>query len=570
MRFIFLFFITFIGFGFANPLTTSNSIEQEIQNSLDYRLYGKNKSIVSNLYARNGYQPLWVGANNRHKLAQLLDALSNPLFNYKEKDLGQNTLKKLFYKLDNNQIRPSKQVAAYGRLDVALTDSFVSLVRFIVEGDVDWNLVQRKIASLKESSDIKSAWEMNPKSFPDQNTMANAVISGDIRGYLESLLPLEKRYKELVQLLNKYRLMPQLPEIPYAHEDLKIGDKSPRVTQVKQLLQMLGDYPKGLAINDIYDVTTANAVARYQQRYNIEKTGKVDKITNYYMNQPLDKHLQSIATNLDKTKLYPKSFEEEHVIVNIPHYRLDYIYQDRNLFHSKLVLGRIDRPTPLFNDKIQYLVINPTWTIPDSLIKRDLIGVLRENPNYLKENNIKAFSGNNEVQVTARDLAPYEHSQRNVPYRFVQYPGDNNALGRVKFMFPNRYAVYLHDTDNKDLFNRRYRVYSSGCVRVENPFEFTNILLRNNSDSYPPERIEQILSTNEPTTVRLTKHIPVHLLYFTVHKRDAMAFFDYDIYMYDQIIFESTQGNYKQTFKVPEKRMISVEKNAREDTSAAP
>jgi len=570
VRFIILSFIVSFNIVFASPFASSSSIEQEIQNSLQYRLHGKNKSIVSNLYAQNGYKPLWVGANNRHKLAQLLDALNNPLFNYKEKDFGQNKLKKLFYRLDNNEIKPSRQIAAYARLDVALSDSFVSLVSFIVEGDVDWNLVKRKIASLKDSSDIKSAWELTPKSFPNQNVMANAILNGDIRGYLESLLPLEKRYKELVQLLVQYRSMPQLAEIPYAHEDLKIGDKSPRVAQVKQLLQMLGDYPKTLPINNIYDATTANAVARYQQRYNIKRTGKVDKVTNYYMNQPLDKHLQSIATNLDKTKLYPKSFEEEHVIVNIPHYRLDYFYQDRNLFQSKIVLGRIDRPTPLFSDKIQYLVINPTWTIPDSLIKKDLIGVLRENPNYLKENNIKAFSGNNEVEITARDLAPYEHDSRNVPYRFVQYPGDNNALGRVKFMFPNRYAVYLHDTDNKDLFSRRYRVYSSGCVRVENPFELTNILLRNNTETYPPERINQIISTNEPTTIRLSKHIPVHMLYFTVHKRDGMAFFDYDIYMYDQIIYESTQGNYKQTFKVPEKRMISVEKNARAESSAAP
>ncbi len=139
-----------------------------------------------------------------------------------------------------------------------------------------------------------------------------------------------------------------------------------------------------------------------------------------------------------------------------------------------VVVGRIDRPTPLFSDEIRFMVLNPTWTIPDNLIKRDLIHVLRENPMYLKENNIHAFRGNNEVQVTQEMLDPYEKSERKVPYRFVQYPGDNNALGRVKFMFPNKYDVYLHDTDNKSLLERRYKIYSSGCVRLEKPFDLVS------------------------------------------------------------------------------------------------
>jgi murein L,D-transpeptidase YcbB/YkuD len=227
-----------------------------------------------------------------------------------------------------------------------------------------------------------------------------------------------------------------------------------------------------------------------------------------------------------------------------------------------IVVGRLDRPTPLFSNSIKYMVVNPTWTIPDNLIKRDLIHVLRENPMYLEENNIHVFSGKKEIEVTQEMLDPYEESEKRVPYRFVQYPGDNNALGRIKFMFPNKYAVYLHDTDNKSLLTRRYKVYSSGCMRVDKPFDLMDILLEDAKKSYSRSDIEEIIATDKPKTIRLRKAIPVHILYFTVYEEDGLAYFKNDIYMYDQVIEESVEGNKKSTFTVPKKRLISVKKNA--------
>jgi murein L,D-transpeptidase YcbB/YkuD len=228
-----------------------------------------------------------------------------------------------------------------------------------------------------------------------------------------------------------------------------------------------------------------------------------------------------------------------------------------------IVVGRIDRPTPIFSDKIEYMVLNPTWTIPDNLIKRDLIHVLRENPGYLEENNIHVFSGNKEITITQEMLDPYESSDKKVPYRFVQYPGDTNALGRIKFMFPNKYAVYLHDTDNKSLLTRRYKIYSSGCMRVDRPFDLMNILLEHAKGSYSKEKIDEIIATDKPKTIRLKKAIPVHILYFTVFEEDGLAYFKNDIYLYDKIIEESSQGHKKTTFTMPKKRMGRVKKNVK-------
>lgn len=539
------------------------TISTNIQKSLQTRLKGQNKAIVQNLYENANYKPLWVSSEDQYKMSQLIRALKDPMYNYKNKSFDQNAIGQLLYKLDNNQISTGKKAAVYARLDLMLTNSFVRLVRFIAQGDVDWNLVQKKLYGLKKSEDTTAHWEMTPKAFPDQNQLFSAIMNGQIYQYLDSLIPMEKRYKTLVRLLKKYRAIDAFPKVEYSNTDLKLGDKSSRVEQVKKRLQISGDYPKWASIDKFFDKTLERAVITFQKRYNLSVNGKVDKIMTYYLNLPVTDNIQGIITNLDKTKLYPKSFEEEYIEANIPDFKLRYYKNNRMVMKMGLVVGRIDRPTPLFEDYIKFMVLNPTWTVPDNLIKKDLIHVLRENPAYLKENNIHVFAGNREIDITSRQLAPYEKSSQPVPYRFVQYPGDNNALGRVKFMFPNKYDVYIHDTDNKSLFARRYKVYSSGCMRVQKPFDLTKKLLQHAQGRYTQSQINTILASNQPATINLSKPIPVHMIYFTVYEEDGLAYFRNDVYMYDKIIEESVEGNRKATFRAPKQRLISVKKNAK-------
>lgn len=361
--------------------------------------------------------------------------------------------------------------------------------------------------------------------------------------------------------------MKKFPKIPYSNTPLKLGDRADRIKNIKKRLQISGDYPKNAPVDTKFDETLRHAALTYQKRYLLKVNGQIDKTMTYYLNQPASKNIQAIITNLDKTKLYPKRFEDEYVEVNIPDFNLRYYKDGVKMMKMGLVVGRIDRPTPLFSNAIRYMVLNPTWTIPDNLIKRDLIHVLRENPAYLEENNIHVFSGNKEIQVTQEMLDPYEENKKRVPYRFVQYPGDTNALGRVKFMFPNKYAVYLHDTDNKSLLSRRYKIYSSGCMRVEKPFDLMYTLLDHAKGSYSQSDIDEIIETNKPTTIKLSKPIPVHILYFTVYEEDGLAYFKNDIYLYDMIIEQSAEGHKKSTFTVPKQRMISVKKQGQKPLS---
>ena len=538
-------------------------IEHHLQKSLYTHLQGQNKEIVQSLYENSGGQPLWLGEQNKEKRNALIKALKDPLFNYKDKAFDQPSITRLYYMLDNNTIPSSQKAQVYARIDLMLTNSFVRLVRFIVQGDVDWNLVQEKLAALKESDDIHAVWEMEIKALPDTEELYSAVGSGNIYPYLSSLIPMERRYRQLIRLLKDYRIMEKFPQIPYTQEPRTMGNrKNKNIEEIKKRLQITGDYPKNAPINGTFDYTLKRAVISYQKRYNLKANGEIDRVTTYYLNQPVSTHIQSIITNLDKTKLYPRQFEDEYAEVNIPDFKLRYYKNQRLLMKMGAVVGRIDRPTPLFSDQIEYMVLNPTWTITDNLIKRDLIPVLRENPYYLVENNIKAYSGNKELNVTYDMIAPYKNREEPVPYRFVQQPGSSNALGRVKFMFPNKYAVYLHDTDNKSLLSRRYKIYSSGCVRLQKPFDLMYRLLRHTKERYTKEKIEKIFASNTPATIKLNSSIPVHMTYFTVFVEDGKAYFKNDIYLYDQIISESIIGRSKPTFTVPDKRLISVKKNA--------
>ncbi len=557
--------LLFIGLFHINIYAEALSIENisaNIQKGLQTRIKGQNKPIIQNIYAQTGNKPLWIGSQNKTKTSHLIQALNDPLFNYKNKSFDQTSIKLLFFQLDNGEISQNKQAAAYAKLDLVLTSSMVRLVRFIVQGDVDWNMVQEKLNTLEQSDDIVARWEMSPKAFPDQKELISAIEDDTIYEYLTSLIPMEKRYRKLVKLLKDYRIMDKFPQIKYSDKVLKIGDSDGRVKEIKKRLQISGDYPKDAAIDRKFDETLRRAVTTYQKRYLLKVTGTVDKTTTYYLNQPVKTNIQAIITNLDKTKLYPKQFEEEYIEVNIPDFNLRYYKEHEMIMKKGIVVGRIDRPTPIFSNAIRYMVLNPTWTITDNLVKRDLIPVLRENPMYLEENNIHAFRGKKEVEVTQEMLDPYEKSEKRVPYRFVQFPGDNNALGRVKFMFPNKYDVYLHDTDNKSLLERRYKIYSSGCMRLEQPFDLVSLLLEHVRKSYSQSQIDEILESNKTTTIGLKQTVPIHMIYFTVYEEDGLAYFKNDIYLYDKIIEESVVGNKKATFTVPEKRMISVKKNA--------
>ena len=534
----------------------ANTISMEIQKDTQRVLKGKNSNIVRTLYVENRYNPFWI--EDKEDIIKVLNTLSNPLFNYKNKEFDRTTITKLFYLLDTNQVSKDMLNAFYARIDIILTNSFVRLVRFVRQGDVDWQLVEKKLEALKKDKDISAKWEMQIAPFPSIEKLFYAIKDKELNRFLYSLIPMKKRYLSLNKLLYEYKSIGKLKKIPFYRGTLKFGMKTDGIRIIKQNLKLLGDFPKDISINKKFDMPLREAILKLQKRYLIKESGNIDSTTIYYLNISLKELEQKIITNLDKTKLYFKEFEETYIEINIPEFNMRF-YEDKELrIKNKIVVGRIDRPTPIFSDSLTYMVLNPTWTIPNNLIKRDLIPTLKIDPNYLEDNDIHAYQGNQEVEVDFNLLFKYEKSKSRVPYRFVQHSGNSNGLGRIKYMFPNRYAVYLHDTNNKSLFEKRYRVYSSGCMRLQKPFDLFSYIIEYSQKYYVQEEIEDILDSFEPTTIKLKKAIPVHILYFTVFVEENRPYFRHDIYLYDKIIEESVDGNKKENFKMPKKRMIKI------------
>jgi len=551
----------------AAPGTTvpgpGDSVTSEIADTLVNKLKSRHRVQLSKLYAWHKNRPFWVGPQNRSRFATLMKLLDDPLYNYKNKNFNRKEIKYLSFNLDSGAIPPSNRDKALARLDVMMSDALMQLIHFVRIGDVDWTLVQEKLRRLKETQDVHAIWEIRPKAMPKLNELKNLFTQMDLGNYLRQQLPLESRYRALISMLHKYRRMPEYPKL---HEGrrLEVGDSDDRIPQIKRMLQFFGDYPANAPADSLFDRRLAKAVESFRKRFKLPPGRSIDNKMIHYLNTPKKEYLKKILVNLDKIKLYPHRWENEYIEVNIPEFKMRFYRNGQVIFSSDVVVGRIDRPTPVFDSKMTYMVLNPTWTIPDNLVRRDLIPMLKKNPNYLVEHNIHVYTSYKpnapEVELDFQKLFSYEHDQRPIPYRFVQFPSDQNALGKVKFMFPNKYSVYLHDTDNKKLFGYRYRVFSSGCVRVERPFDFMDLLLRIAGKGYSKERIQEILASNKPTTIRLKRAIPVHMVYFTVRREGKMDYFFYDIYLHDQIIWESTPGHMKRTFQVPANRLDPLHK----------
>jgi len=504
----------------------------------------KEQSRIRSLYKMNKNNALWIG--HARNLNALKEALQNPKFNYKYKDFYQSQIEQYSHLL-HNEMNLNQNVDELLKLDIFLTRAYLSLTDFIVQSDIDWDKVQQKLVNLKEEKDITASWEMVRKKSPSISKLFLALKREDIKGFLNSLIPLPKLHNDLIEALNFYQNIGSMPRIKYG-KDLKLGDRYAYITDVKKHLIRTGDMLNRNNTNDIFDEELKQALYTYKDRFKLPQNGLIDKITVYYMNKPVHLQVQSIITNLDKLRVFPNKFPKEYVQVNLADFSTDYMKNGISILHMSTVVGRDARPTPIFASSMKYLVLNPTWNIPENLVRRDLTIAFSEEPDYLIQHNIHVFKGWKSKKditetFTPDMLLPYQDEAKgHIPYRFVQYPGDDNALGRIKFMFPNKYSVYLHDTDNKSLFERRYLVYSSGCMRIEKPFELLEVL-KSRLRSRDIAIIEKYRDTLETKHINFTRNLPVQTTYFTVFKRNGLTYFRKDIYGYDTFIEESRKDD---------------------------
>ncbi len=321
------------------------------------------------------------------------------------------------------------------------------------------------------------------------------------------------------------------PVVP-ATKKLRLGVIEPEVEIMRRRLMISGDLSTSAGISPAFDTYVDAAVKRFQARHGLPSDGVMGQHSYAAMNVSAPIRLAQLETNLVRLNSMSGSLGDRFVMVNIPAAQIEAVENGRVVLRHTAIVGKIDRQTPILNSKINEVIINPYWNAPESIIRKDIIPLMRDDPNYLTDNNIRLLGPNgDEVDPMTIDWSTEEAAK----LRFRQDPGKINAMASVKINFPNPHAVYMHDTPQQSLFNDIDRFFSSGCVRVQNVRDLVTWLLRD-TDGWNRQRFEQTIKTGESTPVGLANPVPVYFTYVSAWSTgDAVVHFRDDIYALDGI-----------------------------------
>jgi L,D-transpeptidase YcbB len=319
------------------------------------------------------------------------------------------------------------------------------------------------------------------------------------------------------------------PEIPRA-ERLRLGSRQPAVAELRNRLAISGDLDTSAGMSDVYDSYVEAGVRRFQARHGLTADGIVRDLTRKALNVPAAVRLAQLRTNLVRLRSMSGNLGARYVMCNIPAARIEAIEGGVAVSRHTAVVGKPDRPSPDINSKIVEINFNPYWTVPVSIVRRDLIAKMQADPDYLTSNRIRIFDQHGD-ELTPSQINWY--SQEAVNYRFKQDPGDFNSLGTIRINFPSKDGVYMHDTPAKNLFGEDLRFDSSGCVRVQNVRELVNWLLVE-TPGWSRQEIDAVIKSGERKDAKVAKPVPLYWVYVTAWATpDGVIQFREDIYNRD-------------------------------------
>lgn len=347
----------------------------------------------------------------------------------------------------------------------------------------------------------------------------------------------DPRYLRLREALSDYREIERRggwPAVPQGAL-LRLGMRSPQVSLLRQRLVVTNDLKPGTADATLFDEALESAVRHFQKRHGLLVDGIVGPRTRAALNVPVHQRLEQLRINLERRRKLSGDLGSRYIFVNMADFQLKVVNQERTVLTMKVVVGTPYRQTPLFSADLTYVDFNPFWNIPDSIARQEIAPKVREDSQYLARQSIRIFGKGEQqaVEIAADQIDWQAVGGKPLPFRLRQDPGPLNPLGRVKFMFPNPYDVYLHDTPAQHLFDATVRAFSHGCIRVEKPVALAAYLLPQLSEA----EVRQIMDDGKRRIIHLEKPIPVHLAYLTawVNKDGSVNFRD-DIYGRDRLV----------------------------------
>ena len=452
------------------------------------------REVLPSLYENREFAPAWNTLQQMDGLLEIID--DSYLEGLDPNDYHAAALRNARSSLtDLASLAPSDRA----ELDILLTDSIIRLGYHLRFGKVDPNALDPN-------------WSPTLELFREDPaiTIQQAIDSQSLREFAARVIPRAFLYERFKVALAAYRALeakggwPSVPDGP----TLKPGGTDERVPALAARLAVTGDLPVSAVVEGTeYDETLALAVRVFQARHGLAPDGAVGPATLAALNVPVATRIEQLRANLERARWVFYEPESEFLVVNIAGFQLYHLRRGEVVWRTRVQVGRPYRQTPIFRAEMTYLVVNPTWTVPPTIYRNDILPAVRRNTAYLASRNIDAFDSRGALV----DPAAVDWSGRSPPYRLVQRPGPDNALGRIKFMFPNEHSVYLHDTPSRDLFDQKNRAFSSGCIRVENPFELAEQLL----GPRERERLDALVASGRTETIFLEKPLPIMLLYWT-------------------------------------------------------
>jgi len=417
------------------------------------------------------------------------------------------------------------------KLDVLLSDAFLTLGLQLYYGRVDTeNQVNR--------------WKLERKK-PDlqiARRLEEALAVNDVPRVLNLLAPRYRAYWMMKEDLAFYMGLQNTPW-PAIASDITIhpGDSGRVLPLVRTRLANLGyGLPDTTSVN--YDQMLEEQVKLFQKDWGLNADGEIGDGTFQALNESPQTLINRIRVNMERFRWLPLREPHKYVTVNIVNFRLDFIDGADTLISMRAIVGKDSRETPIFNSLMTYLVFSPTWTVPPTILQNDVIPELRKGPGYLRDKDMKLLRYNGS-EVDYNDIDWSGISGRNFPYMVRQSPGPGNALGKVKFMFPNNYNIYIHDTPTRGYFVRDDRAMSSGCIRIEKPFDLAAILLAD-VPAWPPEKIRSAMDQRTEQVVNLAKPVEVLILYLTAWTDgNGRIQFRNDIYSRDEWVLNALDQN---------------------------
>ena len=441
----------------------------------------------------------------------------------------------LHQRLTGSALSLNERQGVVAELESALDEAFYKLADHLGSSLIEGKSVQGSYFRESPKVDLKSLYQ----SASTGDTSIDEVFT--------QIAPAHTDYVQMQSALRTF--MDEMSSglerttVPTA-DTLTVGDKHKAIRAAKLRLLETEDFDGSSGIDSNFDETFEEAVVLFQTRHHISPTGELDEKTIETMNRSVTDDITSVVVSLERWRWMPRDLGHQRVIANVPDFRVRMYNGEQKIADMPVVVGKNKHKTPSFSETIKHVVAAPTWTVPASITNKELVPLELKNPGYLKKNNYELLSwkGSKPYVVPFSEVPQSAYEQARFPYTIRQKAGSNNALGDVKILMPNKYAIYFHDTQAKSLFDNETRAYSHGCVRLGDPMRLASLIMQ--LDGVTTEKTQSFLASKKTRQYNLDRHIDSHIVYFTTFAdEDGKLQFRNDVYGYDKKITKALQKN---------------------------